>query len=110
MSQTLYNNSFIIRHFYCKKTLTLHFNSKHLALHYHMSFNRTFMELKYNYCESGIWFGGGFNRTFMELKSNGKPLIRSSFCGFNRTFMELKYDPREAYKAVRHVLIVPLWN
>ncbi len=52
------------------------------------SFNRTFMELKYQYTLNGCLGKSGFNRTFMELKYS---------------FLFRVYTPYI-------VLIVPLWN
>ena len=51
-----------------------------------------------------------FNRTFMELKWWEINVVSIVMIGFNRTFMELKL-PCELCTATRcRVLIVPLWN
>ena len=56
-----------------------------------VSFNRTFMELKFP--TTGIVINNRecFNRTFMELKlvSGGASILGGA--SFNRTFMELKF-------------------
>ena len=73
-------------------------------------FNRTFMELKFLTVFAVPWTINSFNRTFMELKfASGSPLTQSH-PGFNRTFMELKYLFRSFVRISIHVLIVPLWN
>ena len=56
-----------------------------------ISFNRTFMELKYgNECRLSCG-KKSFNRTFMELKLVGFRQRRTNAERFNRTFMELKF-------------------
>ena len=52
----------------------------------------------------------GFNRTFMELKYNYDDLKRMAKEGFNRTFMELKFLSDVLLRQNKKVLIVPLWN
>ena len=56
-----------------------------------MSFNRTFMELKYGRTDKKATDHGCFNRTFMELKLRRYETVLTAFVSFNRTFMELKY-------------------
>ena len=58
----------------------------HLPMH--LSFNRTFMELKY--LSLRVWY-------------------KFQHC-FNRTFMELKFDRVVASALSEQVSIVPLWN
>ena len=55
-----------------------------------ISFNRTFMELKYTFSTRTRQAYLSFNRTFMELKSAGLSAAGSLLGCFNRTFMELK--------------------
>ena len=95
------------------------------------SFNRTFMELKFDLIHTHCWCGNCFNRTFMELKShypsiwcsgkavlivplwnwNPLPYYKSTSLGsFNRTFMELKWNGGDRVPTSWTVLIVPLWN
>ena len=98
---------------------------------FHVSFNRTFMELKFDIEKPLLNFKyvlivplwnwnwgsegrkgsrGRFNRTFMELKSiTFREYIARIFC-FNRTFMELKLWIFKPSATVLLVLIVPLWN
>ena len=58
-------------------------------MRYLLSFNRTFMELKFVF-EIAIIIKTCFNRTFMELKWATVASIQRVGKGFNRTFMELK--------------------
>ena len=51
-----------------------------------------------------------FNRTFMELKYFPMITKYSKEWGFNRTFMELKYSIGSPVIDIGRVLIVPLWN
>ena len=50
------------------------------------------------------------NRTFMELKLDKEIAEVYKLQSSNRTFMELKFLRSIAFKAIFHVLIVPLWN
>ena len=84
-----------------------------IGFFFHISSNRTFMELKWNNitgkpstfavliapswnwnCIYRIFFVSlrGSNRTFMELKYNYYVLSRLRNVGSNRTFMELKFE------------------
>ena len=56
-----------------------------------MSFNRTFMELKFIPEDEITFLDKSFNRTFMELKFQRQNLIIFFQACFNRTFMELKF-------------------
>ena len=75
-----------------------------------MSFNRTFMELKFKELHDTSNRRCRFNRTFMELKFKELHDTSNRRCRFNRTFMELKYQCRNESPWPYYVLIVPLWN
>ena len=51
-----------------------------------------------------------FNRTFMELKWEKATFSHTLRARFNRTFMELKWAQRQCFSLPTYVLIVPLWN
>ena len=51
-----------------------------------------------------------FNRTFMELKFESHEKGHNNHTSFNRTFMELKFFIKFTINCNRCVLIVPLWN
>ena len=59
---------------------------------------------------STFFQGLSFNRTFMELKYSRRASIRGRQRSFNRTFMELKLVWTGRIAPRLDVLIVPLWN
>ena len=76
--------------------------------HVNESFNRTFMELKYEYYRCCHGCCNSFNRTFMELKFRDFMIAMMVLCS-NRTFMELKFRSTTILPAPTLVLIAPLW-
>ena len=68
------------------------------------------MELKQNNTSTDTQPWRRLNRTFMELKQSRSEFFRRRSWCLNRTFMELKHTCVLALRAIRSVLIVPLWN
>ena len=68
------------------------------------------MELKQRQTQPNRAETVSFNRTFMELKYACEPQPAKASNSFNRTFMELKYVDFAFALWSKNVLIVPLWN
>ena len=75
-----------------------------------MSFNRTFMELKFGSDLYKAGSGNGFNRTFMELKWAKMALNDVNTQMFQSYLYGIEITTTATKAAATIVSIVPLWN
>ena len=72
-----------------------------------MTFNRTIVELKYDWFSSVRAVAFSFNRTIVELKFTCPERSMVSGSTFNRTIVELKFTSICNPFGLQHLLIVP---